>query len=132
MGSEMCIRDSSEPVAEAAVPPAPALPVEVVFSAPTADETDVSRTIRIRVQFSRLLREPSLANQIRVTYVGDGAAAPSVSKATYDPATRSISIAFAAPFEAYRTVKVELLEGIRGIDDGPFKPWSVTFSVGGQ
>lgn len=123
---------STEPAAEAVVAPAAALPVEVVFSAPTADETDVSRTIRVRVQFSRLVREPTLANQVRVTYVGDGAAAPPVSKTTYDPATRSISIAFAAPFEAYRTVKLELLEGIRGFDDGPFKPWSVTFSVGGQ
>jgi len=120
------------PVAEPAVPPSPVLPVEVVFSAPTADETDVSRTTRVRVQFSRLLREPTLVNQVRVTYVGDGAAAPPVSKITYDAATRSMSIAFAAPFEAYRTVRVELLEGIRGFDDGPFKPWSLTFSVGGQ
>ena len=120
-----------ETVAEAAPPP-PVLPVEVVFSAPTADETDVSRTTRVRVQFSRLVREPTLLNQVRVTYVGDGAAAPQVSKMTYDAATRSIAIAFAAPFEAYRTVKVELLDGIRGFDDGPFKPWSVTFSVGGQ
>ena len=66
----------SVPIAEPAVAPSPVLPVEVVFSAPTADETDVSRTIKVRVQFSRLLREPTLADQVRVTYVGGGAAPP--------------------------------------------------------
>jgi hypothetical protein len=121
----------TESVAEPPVAPSPTLPVEVVFSAPTADETDVSRTTRVRVQFSRLLREPTLTNQVRVTYVGDSAAPPA-TKTTYDAATRSITVTFAAPLESYKTVKVELLDGIRGFDDGPFKPWSVTFSVGGQ
>ena len=86
----------------------------------------------MRVQFSRLLREPTLTNQVRITYVGDNAGPPLASKATYDAATRAITITFAAPLEPYRTVKVELLDGIRGFDNGPFKPWSVTFSVGGQ
>ena len=101
-------------------------------AAPTADETDVSRTTRVRVQFSRGLREATLASQVRVSYVGDSPGAPIATKATYDPAARSLTITFATPLEAYRTVKVELLDGIRGFDDGPFKPWSVTFSVGGQ
>ena len=122
----------TESVAEPLIPPSPTLPVEVVFSAPTGDETDVSRTTRVRVQFSRLLREPTLTNQVRVTYLGDSAAAPPATKTTYNAATRSITVTFAAPLEQYRTVKVELLDGIRGFDDGPFKPWSVTFSVGGQ
>ena len=122
----------TETAAEPALPPEPAPTVEVVFSSPTADETDVSRTTRVRVQFSRLLREPTLTNQVRITYVGDNAGPPLASKATYDAATRAITITFAAPLEPYRTVKVELLDGIRGFDNGPFKPWSVTFSVGGQ
>ena len=127
---------STPPAAEAPSEPAlaaaPPAPVDVVFSAPTADETDVSRTTRVRVQFSRGLREATLTNQVRVSYLGDSPGAPIATKATYDPAARSLTITFAAPLEQYRTVKVELLDGIRGFDDGPFKPWSVTFSVGGQ
>jgi hypothetical protein len=84
------------------------------------------------VQFSRGLREPTLASQVRVSYVGGSSGAPIASKATYDAATRALTITFAAPLEPYRTVKVELLDGIRAFDDGPFKPWSLTFSVGGQ
>ena len=123
---------ATEAPAEPALVAAPPSPVDVVFSAPTADETDVSRTTRVRVQFSRGLREPTLANQVRVSYVGDSSGAPIASKATYDAAARAITITFAAPLEAYRTVKVELLDGIRGFDNGPFTPWSLTFSVGGQ
>jgi hypothetical protein len=35
------------------------------------------------------------------------------------------------PFEAFRTVKVEILDGIKAFDGGPVTPWTVTFSVGG-
>jgi hypothetical protein len=35
------------------------------------------------------------------------------------------------PFEAFRTVKVELLDGIKAFDGAPVTPWTVTFSVGG-
>jgi hypothetical protein len=35
------------------------------------------------------------------------------------------------PFEALRTVKVEILEGVKAFDGGPVTPWSLTFSVGG-
>jgi hypothetical protein len=122
----------TESTAEPVAPAVPLQPLEVVFSAPTADETDVPRTTRVRVQFSRGLREATLTNQVRVSYVGDSTGAPIASKAVYDPAARSITITFSAPLEPYRTVKVELLDGIRGFDDGPFKPWSVTFSVAGQ
>jgi hypothetical protein len=38
---------------------------------------------------------------------------------------------FPKPLEAFRTVKVELLDGLKGFDGSPFKPWVVTFSVGG-
>jgi hypothetical protein len=117
---------------EPSAPPAPSPPVEVVFSSPTTDETDVSPTSTIRVQFSRGLREPSsLANQIRVSYVG-GNGAPPAFKTTYDAATRSIQITFATPLEPYRTVKVELLDTIRAFDGGPLKPWTLTYSVGSK
>jgi hypothetical protein len=115
-------------------PPAPVAlqPAEVVFSAPTADETDVSPSASIRIQFSKGVREATLTNHIRVNYVG-GDSAPSIAfKTTYDAATRAIQIAFTSPLVPYRTVKVELLEGILAFDGAPLKPWSLTFSAGGR
>jgi hypothetical protein len=36
------------------------------------------------------------------------------------------------PLEAFRTVKIELLDGLTTFDGAPMKPWSVTFSIGGN
>ena len=52
-------------------------------------------------------------------------------KSAYDAANRAILITFAKPLQPFRTVKVELLDGLKGFDGAPFKPWTVTFSVGG-
>ena len=112
-------------------PPLPPPPLEVVFSAPTDGETDVSPTAPVRIQFSRGLKEPTMAGHIRVSYVGATPDAPPLMfKTTYDGATRSISLQFAAPLEPLRTVKVELLDGLLAFDGGPLAPWSLTFSVG--
>jgi hypothetical protein len=113
------------------IPPPPPLPAEVVFSAPTDGETDVLTTDPIRVQFSRGLREATLAGRIHVNYVGapPGVTAPSF-KTSYDAATRALQIKFDTPLEPLRLVKVELLEGLLAFDGGPVKPWSVTFTVG--
>lgn len=117
------------PEPEPAAPPPAAPPLQVVFSSPTRDETDVSRTAPVRIQFSRGLREPSLADQIRVSYVGEQAS-PIPFKVVYDAATRAIRLDFPTPLEPYRTVKVELLGAIRAFDNGAFAPWSMTFSLG--
>jgi hypothetical protein len=45
-------------------------PPEVVFSAPTQGETDVAPDAKVRVQFSRDLREDSLKGGIAVAYAG--------------------------------------------------------------
>jgi hypothetical protein len=37
----------------------------------------------------------------------------------------------AQPLEAFRTVKVEILDGLKGFDGAPVTPWTITFSVGG-
>lgn len=111
--------------------PAPANPpLNVVFSSPTADETDVSPTSTVRIQFSRGLREPSLADHIRVSYVGEEPGPALAFKTKYDAATRAVQITFAAPLAPFRTVKVELSSDILAFDGAPLKPWSLTFSVG--
>ena len=116
---------------EVAAAPAPSPPVTIVFSSPTPDETDVSPSSNVRIQFSRGLRETSLKDQVRVSYVTDGGVpSPITFKATYDAASRSLRLDFPAPLEPSRSVRVELLESIRAFDNGPFSPWTLTFSVG--
>src|SRR5438477_430831 len=44
-------------------------PPEVVFSAPTQDETDVSMTSTVRIQFSRDLDQSTLKGHIRAGYL---------------------------------------------------------------
>ncbi len=124
---------STEPPAESAAPPVPLEPVQVVFSSPTDGETDVLPTGAIRIQFSRGLNEKSLAGQLRVSYVGSASATASSLQfqTTYDAANRALVLKMAQPFEAFRTVKVEILDGMKAFDGGPVTPWSLSFSVGG-
>jgi hypothetical protein len=116
---------------EPAAPAVPLAPVEVVFNSPTEGETDVAVADPVRIQFSRGLNENSLAGNIRITYVGRQAEGGIEFKSAYDAANRAVQITFVKPLEAFRTVRIELLDGIKGFDGAPIKPWTVTFSVGG-
>lgn len=120
-------RDDGAPVSAV-----PLTPAEVVFNSPTEGETDVSSTTSIRVQFSKGLAEASLAGRVRVSLVGvpPGTNGPSF-KTTYDGANRAIEIKFDRPLEPFRTVKVEIVEGITAFDSAPVTPWTLTFTVGG-
>ena len=122
---------ATEAPAESAAPAAPLDPVQVVFSSPTDGEIDVTAAGAIRIQFSRGLSEPSLAGRLRVSYVGGPADSSLPFQTTYDGANRALVLKMTQPFEALRTVKVELLEGIKAFDGAPVTPWSLTFSVGG-
>ena len=118
---------------EAAPPPPPAEPGEVVFSSPTEGETDVSAAGRVRFQFSRGVDPASLTNRVRVEYVGAATAAdvpPPEFTIAYDAGTRAVEIRFARPLEAFRTIRVELLEGIRTFDGAAVRPWTLTFTAG--
>jgi hypothetical protein len=123
---------------EPEAPAPPPEPVEVVFSSPTEGETDVSIASSIRIQFSRGIDPETLKGRVRIAYVGaeaierGEAQAPSVEvKTTYDAANRAVELTFPKPLERFRTVRVELLEGIQSFDGAPVAPWSLTFSVGG-
>jgi hypothetical protein len=52
-------------------------------------------------------------------------------QASYDGANRALVLKMMQPFEAFRTVKVEILDGMKAFDGAPVTPWSLTFSVGG-
>ncbi len=117
---------------EPSAPAVPVLPVEVVFSSPTANETDVPAMTSVRVQFSRGLNPGTLAGQIRVSYLGaDPGSTPPAFQHAYDAANRAVEIKFAQPLEPLRTIRVEFLDGLKGFDGAPFTPWTLTFSVGG-
>jgi hypothetical protein len=125
--------EATEAPAESAAPAGPLEPVQVVFSSPTDGETDVTPTSAIRIQFSRGLTEASLAGRLRISYVGAPAGTDSglQFQSTYDGANRALVLKMTQPFEAFRTVKIEILDGIKAFDGAPVTPWSLTFSVGG-
>lgn len=121
---------------EPPLPPPP--PVEVVFSSPTDGETDVSLTSAIRIQFSRSIAPETLKGRIRIAYAGAESAErgeaqpPGIEvKTSYDPGTRALELTFSRPLERFRTVRLQLLEGIKAFDGAPVTPWSLTFSLGG-
>ena len=52
-------------------------------------------------------------------------------KLTYDGATRAIELRMAAPMPAFRLVRVEVLDTLKGFDGAAVTPWTLTFAVGG-
>ena len=118
------------------VPAAP--PPEVVFSAPTQDETDVLQHTTVRIQFSRDLDPATLKGRVRASYLesqtrerGEPVTPTAEITTQYTAASRVLEIRFTKPLERFRTLKIELLEGILGTDQQPLKPWTLTFDVGG-
>jgi len=114
-------------------------PPEVVFSAPTEDETDVLTSTTVRIQFSRDLDQSTLKGRIKPHYQASQSAAPGAPVAPpveftfqYSAANRVLEIKFAKPLERFRTLKVDLVEGIVGTDGQPLKPWTLTFMLGGS
>jgi Big-like domain-containing protein len=112
-------------------------PPEVIFSAPTGDETDVSTATTVRIQFSRDIDPATLKGRIRVRYADSPNAeqpAPPPADFTfqYAGANRVLELRFTKPLERFRTLKVDLVEGILGTDAQPLKPWTLTFSMGGS
>lgn len=123
---------------EVVVPLLPAPLPTVVFSAPTGNELDVSPTTTVRVQFSRDMAPDSFKGNVRVRYLDTESAErgepqpPTVAVATsYDAGRRVLELKFATPLERFRTVEVELGEGILSADERPLAPWTLRFTVGG-
>jgi Big-like domain-containing protein len=114
-------------------------PPEVVFSAPTEDETDVSMSTSVRIQFSRDIDPATLKGHIRAGYLeaqsverGEPTTPPADFTFQYSAANRVLELRFAKPLERFRTLRVELQDGIHGTDGQPLKPWTLTFALGGS
>lgn len=119
------------------VPPAPRqIAPTVVFTAPISGEVDAERASPVRIQFSRDMEARTFRDRVRVAYTG---AAPPRAPATppaftfqYNDGTRSLEIRFNTPLDRFRSVKIDLLEGIASaVDNQPLVPWSLTFTTGG-
>jgi hypothetical protein len=126
----------TETPVEIAVPATPKEPPPtVIFSAPVQDDTDVDRSARIRIQFSRDMIGRSFRDAVRVTYAtppqpGAAPLTPPPFTASYNDGLRALEIVFKEPLQRFQLVKVELLEGITAIDRQPLAPWSLTFLTG--
>ena len=140
-GSLKVVRPPQETTTEAdepiRVPVGP--PPEVVFSTPIDDETDVRQNAFVRIQFSRDLDPATLKGHVRAHYLESQTVergeptTPTVDLATqYSGANRVLEIRVSKPLERFRTLKVDLLDGILGSDGQPLKPWTLTFSIGGS
>jgi len=113
-------------------------PPEVIFSAPTQDETDVPMATTVRIQFSRDIDQSTLKGRIKPHYLESQSAerGEPVTPAAdftfqYAGANRVLELRFTKPLERFRTLKVDLLDGILGTDGQPLKTWTLSFSMGG-
>jgi len=139
-GSLALARPAAEtPMAEDPIRVPAGPPPEVIFSAPTEEETDVPMATTVRIQFSRDIDQATLEGHIRVRYLDSQSVergepvTPAVDfTSQYLGANRVLELHFAKPLERFRTVNVELLEGILGTDGQPLKPWTLTFALGGS
>lgn len=129
----------AETATEVTIDAPPPPPVEVLFAAPSEGEADARLDVRIRLQLSRDLDPATLKDRIRITYSSSEsrdrgeAQPPSVAFATnYTRENRALEIRPAQPWERFRTVKVEFLEGIKGTDGGAMAPFTLTFTTGGS
>jgi hypothetical protein len=107
----------------------------VLFSAPAQDEIDVGPATNIRIQFSRNIDPETFRERVRMTYVDAGAGTtteePAIEIRTeYRAAARALEITPLEPLASYRTVHVELGEGILGTDGQPLVPWTLSFATG--
>lgn len=122
----------AESVTEVEIAPPPPPPVEVLFTAPAEGETDVRLTERIRMQLSRDLDPASLKDHVRITYAKATAMDSLAFAATYAKENRALEIKLVGPWEPFRLVKIEFLEGIKGTDGGAMAPFTLTFTTGGS
>ncbi len=127
----------AEPEPSMRVPAAP--PPEVVFSAPTQEETDVSLTTTVRIQFSRDIDQATFRGRIRARYLdaqtlerGEPTTPAADFAIEYGAANRVLELKFTKPLERFRTINIDLLDGILGTDRQPLRPWTLTFALGGS
>jgi len=133
-GSVTLAKPPAETQEEAPIVLPSAPPPEIIFSAPTEGETDVSTSTNLRLQFSRDVDPSTLKGSLSIVYTGPdaGQRTPIVYTIEYRAAPRVLEVKFAKPLEPLQPVKVTLAESVLGTDRQPLRPWTLTFTVGAQ
>ena len=131
----------AEPVADRPLPAAVETrrlpPPEVIFSAPLSDDVDVPQDTTVRVQFSRDMDPDSFDGEVRVAYSGPGGARVDTGaddilfELAYRGRNRVLEIRFEQELERFRSVTVELLDGVTANDGTPLPAWTLSFFIGG-
>ena len=112
-------------------------PPEVIFSTPLPDDVDVRQDTAVRVQFSRDMDPESFDGQVRVAYTRpggtqtDAGAADILFELAYRGRNRVLEIRFEQELERFRSVTVELLDGVKANDGTPLPSWTLSFFIGG-
>jgi len=138
-GTSIELAAAPEETTEVAIDLPPPPPVEILFTAPAEGEADVRSTERIRMQLSRDLDPATLKDHVRLTYsAADSkergeAQPPSIAFTTnYTKENRALEIRPTEPLARFRLVKMEIIEGVKGTDGGPMKPFTLSFTTGGS
>jgi Bacterial Ig-like domain len=118
---------------------APAPRPEVIFSAPTQDETDVSMSTSVRIQFSRDIDQSTLKAHVKPHYLeaqtiekGEPVTPAVEFTSQYVGPTRVLELHFTKPLERFRTIHIDLTDEILGTDKQPLHPWTLSFDTGGN
>ena len=94
----------------------------------------LSRTVLVMYDYASARTIPvpeSFKDRVRVSYIDPNAQTqPPSTTSEYHRDNRVLDITFKAPLERFRTVKIELLEGVTATDGAAFAPYALTFSVG--
>ena len=124
--------DRPAPAADRREAPRPEqrLPAEVIFSAPTQDDTGVAVDALVRFQFSRDMNPESFAGNVRAAYLGAEAALDLTTE--YRPRNRVLNVQLAEPLLPYRPVAVTLGDGIEAVDGAALIPYTLRFATGGS
>jgi hypothetical protein len=143
-GQQIALTKPTLETRNAEVPPIPQMgpPPEVIFTDPDEGEIDVPLKAPIRLQFSREMNPATFKGNVRWTFttadavnVGSGTPreADRMADFKYDAAKRALEIRLPLDDSAsYRTVIVQLADGIAASDGATLKPWQLTFAYGGQ
>ena len=108
------------------------LPAEVIFSAPTQDDTGVALDALVRLQFSRDMNPDTFAGNVRASYLGAADGAGLDLTAEYRSRNRVLNVQFAEPLLPYRPVAVTLGDGIQALDGAALIPYTLRFATGGS
>ena len=143
-GQQVALTKPTLEIRNAEVAPIPQMgpPPEVIFTDPGEGEIDVPLKTPIRLQFSREMNPDTFKGNVRWTFMavdavnlgsGTPREADRIPEFEYDRGKRALEIRPALDDSAsYRSVIVELREGIAATDGAALKPWQLTFAYGGQ